>query len=406
VAATSTQRSLAAEGIGGIGFLGRDAPSDLRSRLASVRAAAPHGIPPLVASDEEGGLVQRLAGVIYPLPSAETMGTWTTTRIRSTAYHYAEHMRALGVPADFGPVADLGIPGYYIASQHRAFSRWPNHVAADVTAWVRGMRDAGVLTTVKHWPGHGQATNTHTGAATIPPLSTLETRDMIPFDAAFAAGVPMVMVGHLMSDGLTEPGWPASESPHALAYLRHEAGYPTLIVTDSLSMAAATSAVHLTTPQAAVRALRSGADIALTCSSSGVVSAVANAIANGTISRAKAVASARRLLTLKARVGLLAAYSGPRPSSARVHLSTTSVPAGGSATMSTTATGGYRPVHVQEYRSGAWHTVRQCVSGPHGWCRVSLPTGVTGTHRFRSYLPRAFPYAAVASPAVTLAVTG
>jgi beta-N-acetylhexosaminidase len=401
---TAAMRSLAAQGIGGIGLLGHDAPTDLASRLASVRAAAPHGIPPIVGSDEEGGLVQRLSNVIYPLPSAETMGGWTRARIYSKAEDYAARMRKLGVQLDFAPDSDLAIPGYYIASQHRAFSRWPDHVSVDVKAWIRGMRASHVPTTVKHWPGHGQATNTHTGAATIPPLSTLETRDMIPFNAAFAIGVPVVMVGHLRSEGLTDGSWPATESPSALSYLRKRAGWDTLIVTDSLSMAAATTAVGLTPPRAAVRALRSGADIALTCSPSGVVSAVTSAIQDGRISRAKAVASARRLLRLKARVGLLHAYAGPRASTASVHVAASSVPVGGTDTLTTTVTGGYRPVQVQTYRSGAWHVVRSVVTGPHGWVRVTLPTGTAGTHRFRVYARPAFPYAAVTSATVTVTV--
>ncbi|MFL6139905.1 MAG: glycoside hydrolase family 3 N-terminal domain-containing protein [Frankiaceae bacterium] len=402
--ATATMRSLAAQGIGGFGLLGRDAPADLATRLASVRAAAPHGIPPLVASDEEGGLVQRLSNVIYPLPSAETMGGWTTTHVYGTAKSYAARMRKLGVLMDFAPDSDLAIPGYYIASQHRAFSRWPNHVSTDVKAWIRGMRASGVPTVVKHWPGHGQATNTHTGAATVPPLSTLETRDMIPFNAALAIGVPAVMVGHLRSEGLTDGTWPATESPSALSYLRRHAGWDTLIVTDSLSMAAATSAVGLTTPRAAVRALRSGADIALTCSPSGVVSAVTSAIQDGRISRARAIASARRLLRLKARVGLLHAYAGPWPSTATVHVASASVPVGGSDALTTTVTGGYRPVQVQEQRSGAWHALRSVVTGPHGWVRVTLPTGSAGTHRFRVQARPAFPWAAVTSATVTVTV--
>jgi beta-N-acetylhexosaminidase len=401
---TATMRSLAAQGIGGIGLLGRDAPTDLASRLASVRAAAPHGIPPLIASDEEGGLVQRLSNVIYPLPSAETMGGWTTTRVYDTAEAYAARMRKLGVLMDFAPDSDLAIPGYYIASQHRAFSRWPDHVSVDVKAWVRGMRASHVLTTVKHWPGHGQATNTHTGAATIPPLSTLETRDMIPFNAAFAIGVPAVMVGHLRSAGLTDGSWPATESPSALSYLRKRAGWDTLIITDSMDMAAATTAVGLTPPRAAVRALRSGADVALTCSPSGAVSAITSAIQDGRISRAKAVASARRVLRLKARMGLLHAYAGPRRSSASVHVAASSVPVGGADTLTTTVTGGYRPVQVQTYTGGAWHVVRSVVTGPHGWARVTIPTGTAGTHRFRVQARPAFPYAGVTSATVTVSV--
>jgi beta-glucosidase-like glycosyl hydrolase len=267
------------------------------------------------------------------------------------------------------------------------------------------MRASGVVTTVKHWPGHGQASDTHTGAATVPPLSTLETRDMVPFNSAFAHGVPAVMVGHLMSEGLTEPGWPASLSPHALRYLRAHAGWGTLIMTDSLSMAAATSAVNLTPAQAAVRALRSGADIALTCAVSGVIPAITAALDNGTIVRAKAVASARRLLRLKAAAGLLRDYTGPLTTTMSVHVGRSTVPAGGVDRLWATVRGAYRPVLVQEYADGSWHRVRSAVTGQYGWFRVRLPTGTVGTHRFRVYAPAAFPYAAGTSASVTVTVT-
>jgi beta-N-acetylhexosaminidase len=405
-AATTTMESLAARGVGGIALLGDDAPSDLRSRLASVRAAAPNGVAPMIGSDEEGGLVQRLAHVIYPLPSAETMGTWSPSHIEETAYEYGLRMREIGVPTAFAPDSDLGIPGYYIESLHRAFSRYPDHVATDVKAWMAGLRRAHVVATVKHWPGHGQATNTHTGAATIPPLSTLEVRDMIPFNAAFAAGVPEVMVGHLMSDGLTDPGWPATLSPKALHYLRAKAGPRTVIMTDSLSMAAATSAVGLTTTQAAVRAIRSGADIALACAPKGVIAAIAKAIDSGWISRAQAVASARRVMPLKARAGLIQGYTGPMPSTLQAHLNATTVAKGGADAIWARLSGGYRNVYLQELTNGSWHSLRSFTTGRLGYLTIPIRTGTAGERTFRLNAPWAYPYAAKISPAMTVTITG
>ena len=78
------------------------------------------------------------------------------------------------------------------------------------------MRDAGVVTVLKRWPGHGSARNSHTGPASVPPLATLEGRDMRPFNKELSRGARVVMVGHLTSKGLTERGVPASESPKAL----------------------------------------------------------------------------------------------------------------------------------------------------------------------------------------------
>jgi beta-N-acetylhexosaminidase len=300
-----TAERYAASGVGGITLLNNDASRHLASELARVRAAAPAGVRPFIGSDEEGGTVQRLRYVIYPLPSAKTMGTWSDARIEATAYRYGRHMKALGVTMDFAPVADIAVRGYYMDNLRRAFSANPYRVARAVKAWSHGMRRAGVQPVVKHWPGHGQASNSHTTAPWIPPFSTLRRRDLIPFNAAFAAHVPVVMVGHLKSRGLTD-GLPASLSSHALRYLRLKAGPDTVIITDSLSMTAASSALHISPATAAVRALHAGADWALSCSSPyPIISAVRHALDTGALSRTRAVASARRIIALKRHAGLV-----------------------------------------------------------------------------------------------------
>jgi beta-N-acetylhexosaminidase len=293
----STATTWASAGLGGVVLLGSP-PADLRSRLAALRATGP--VELLVASDEEGGNVQRLAPVIYPLPSAEFMGLYRTPeQVRYRAADYARRMRALGVDVGLAPVADLKVPGYYIERRDRAFAQRPSTVGTYVTAWHRGMRPRHVLTVAKHWPGHGQATDTHTGGATTPPLSTLEDRDMVPFDIAMADGVPAVMVGHLQVPGLTEPDTPATLSPKALSYLRARLGPERLIVTDSLSMGAISS-LGLSAPIAAVRALRAGADLVLVNADPLAVAArIRQSLDGGTYSRAAAVASVRRILHAK-----------------------------------------------------------------------------------------------------------
>jgi beta-N-acetylhexosaminidase len=288
-------------GLGGI-VLGGTAPANLGAQLQAVRSAG--AVPPLICSDEEGGQVQRLARLIYPLPSAGRLGRGlNTAQIQWLAADYGRRMKALHVDVDLAPVADLGIPGYYIASLDRAFSADPAAVARDANAWAAGMLSAGVLPVVKHWPGHGQATNSHTGSATTPSLNVLAHRDMIPFAAAFAAGVPAVMVGHLTVPGLTEPGRPATVSPAAYRYLRARAGQ-TLIMTDSMSMGAVTAALGLSDATAALRALQSGADVVLVNSNDpmSIVGTVQHAIDTGTYPRAAAVVAARHMLAVKRRV--------------------------------------------------------------------------------------------------------
>jgi len=293
-------RRASEKGTAGVVLFGPPSPN-LAQTLRNARAAAPRGNPPLIASDEEGGQVQRLSSLIYPLPSAETMGRWGPAKITRTASSYARSMRALGVNVALGPVTDVAVPGYYIATAGRSFSKDPKQVALAVNAWNDGLSAAGVLGVIKHWPGHGQATDTHVGGSVVPPWSVLQGRDIIPFKAAFAHRSSAVMVGHLRVPGLTEGSLPTSESPAALQTLRAQAGNQVLVITDDLSMAAASTSLGISAAQAAVRSLVAGADIAMVCWAplDGVVSAVTNAIDDGQLPRRQAIASARRVLRTK-----------------------------------------------------------------------------------------------------------
>jgi beta-N-acetylhexosaminidase len=276
-------------------------PRDLRARLAAVRAAGT--VPPLVASDEEGGEVQRLAPLIYPLPSAQWMGSHRKpARVQRMASAYGAHMKALGVDMDLAPDSDLLVPGYFIAEQHRAFASGPTTDGRFVVAWQQGMRAVHVVPVVKHWPGHGHAADSHLTLPTTPSFAYLKAHDLVPFGMALRQGAPVVMVGHLVVPGLTETSrTPASLSRRALHYLRSAAGPTTLIVTDSLEMGAIQRGLGLSQPQAAVRALERGADLALVqdIDPTTVVDAIAHAIVTGGYRRASAVASVRRILGVK-----------------------------------------------------------------------------------------------------------
>jgi beta-glucosidase-like glycosyl hydrolase len=117
----------------------------------------------------------------------------------------------------------------------------------------------------------------------------------------------MVMIGHVIVPGLTAKKTPASLSKKAYKYLRKKAGDDTVIITDALTMDAATKAVGLTVKQAAVKALKSGADIALIASSANddkIINAVAKAIKSGQIPRKQAEASVARIIRLKEKHGL------------------------------------------------------------------------------------------------------
>jgi beta-N-acetylhexosaminidase len=292
------------EGLGGVVLFGTP-PADLGTRLQRLRAAG--AVVPLVASDEEGGRVQRLDELLGALPSAESLGrTHSPAQVQALAAGYAAGMAGLGVDMGLAPVADLAVAGYYIERTDRAFSADPHAAGAYASAWSRGLRGSGVVPVAKHWPGHGAATDSHAGPASAPPLSTLEQRDLLAFADVLAAGVPAVMVGHLRVPGLTEGDLPATLSPAAYRYLRGRAGAQRLLMTDSMSMRAVTAGGR-TTAQAAVQALAAGADMVLVDPGPGprpVVDAVAAALADGRYPRAAGVASVRRVLHVKRTVNV------------------------------------------------------------------------------------------------------
>ena len=293
-------------GLGGIALVGRGASGKLRQQIASIKKKAPNGIAPIIASDEEGGDVQRLRTAIYRLPSATTMGTWPESKIRATAKEYGKRMKALGVDIAFSPVADLNVSGYFISKSRRGWGSDPDKVGRKTAAWSAGLKDAGVLPVLKHWPGHGRSVDTHAKPGVLPALDKLEAADLKPFHYNITQGVSAVMVGHLIVPGLTEAGTPASRSKTALNALRTELGSNGLIITDSLSMGGATRGLHKNIPEAAIRSLEAGVDVALVCSGpKNLITKVAQAVTSGRLPRAMMIEKAYRILAYKRALGVM-----------------------------------------------------------------------------------------------------
>lgn len=255
-----------AQGAGGIILFGSSAPADLGSELGSLEASAPDGITPLVMTDEEGGGVQRVANLVGNMPWPRTMAqTMTTGQVQQLASTVGAAMRAAGITMDLAPVLDLASgpgPDATHTDGPRSFSDDPATATAYGLAFARGLEAAGVVPVVKHFPGEGSATaNTDDAPAATPPLSTLESSDLKPFEQAVAAGLPAVMVGNATVPGLTTE--PASLSPSVVTgLLRDQLGFHGLVLTDSLS-AVAISAAGYSVPAAAVAALKAGADLIL-----------------------------------------------------------------------------------------------------------------------------------------------
>ncbi len=299
-----------AAGAGGVILFGSVAPDDLGTSLEHLAASAPGGIAPFVMTDEEGGVVQRMANIVGSIPSAREMGaSMTPDQIRQLATTAATRMKSAGVTMDLAPVLDVDGgqgPNDRDPDGTRSFSVNVATAAADGSAFMAGLMAGGVVPVVKHFPGLGAATgNTDVAPASTQRWTTLQHAGLIPFQDAIAAGTPAVMIANAVVPGLTT--LPASIAPNLITgVLRDQLGFQGLVMTDSLS-AGALADIGYSVPRAVVAAVAAGADMILfTAAASKVASVTSTTVAalvaaadTGTIDRARMVSAVAHILTAK-----------------------------------------------------------------------------------------------------------
>lgn len=270
--------------------------------LADIAGSATP-LPLAVSVDEEGGQVSRLAGLIGSQPSPASLAASSTPdEVYNIALKRGQAMRGLGITVDFAPVVDVDGGG---SIGDRSFGSDPAVVTDFAGAYARGLRDAGVMPVLKHFPGHGRASgDSHTGGVTTPPLSDLQATDLVPYQTLTSQAPVGVMVGHLQVPGLTGSD-PASLSPAAYALLRsgNYGGQPFNgpVFTDDLSgMRAITDRFGVA--EAALRSLQAGADVALWLSTGevpAVLDRLEKALDAGELSMSSVDASVLRLAAVK-----------------------------------------------------------------------------------------------------------
>lgn len=234
--------------------------------LPSFANAGP--LPLAVSVDEEGGRVERLSSLIGSAPSARVLAqTQTPDQVYQLALDRGRKMRGLGITVDFAPDVDVTDAPDDTVIGDRSFSNDPAVVTTYAGAYARGLRDAGLLPVLKHFPGHGHGSgDSHTGAVTTPPLADLQTDDLIPYRTLTTEALVAVMIGHLQVPGLTEGTTPASLSAAAVALLRTGGyggpGFDGPVFSDDLSSMAAISDRY-GVAEAVLRTLQAGTDVAL-----------------------------------------------------------------------------------------------------------------------------------------------
>lgn len=263
-------------------------------------------VPLLLAADFERGLPMQIkSGTSFThnmgvAAAGDPQAAYREGRI------IAAEMRALGINWLYGPVSDvLNNPANTMVNV-RSFGEDPRRVGEYVAAMVRGLRDGGVLSTAKHFPGHGDtAIDSHISLPVIHHnRAHLESVELVPFRAAIATGVDSIMTAHVALPTVTGDDVPASLSPRITTdLLRRDLKFDGIVTTDSLGMGAIVK--NYQGVESAVLAIKAGADVALLPSDPrAAVDAIEGAVRRGEITPQRIDESVRRLLRAKYRVGL------------------------------------------------------------------------------------------------------
>jgi len=298
-----TRRVLERLHVGGVILFRRNVDSP--AQIAELTAAL-HALPsrPLVAIDHEGGRVMRLGEPFTPFPPAARVGRSGDAALAfRVGQAMAEELGSVGIDIDFAPVLDVHSNPTNPIIGDRAFSGDPAIVSKCGIAMMRGLLAGGVIPCGKHFPGHGDtATDSHLELPVVRrSRAALEGTELLPFRAAIAAGIPMLMTAHVVYPAF-DPSCAATVSRTILTdLLRLELGFEGVIVSDDLEMRAI--ADHQPIGAAAVATLRAGADALLVCQdlqrAERAVQAVAQGVAGGALPAALVRAAAARLRQLR-----------------------------------------------------------------------------------------------------------
>jgi beta-N-acetylhexosaminidase len=280
-------------------------PFEAASTLNRLQALSP--LPLLNTADFETGAGFRLKGATA-FPRNMAFGAAGDERLAFEAGRItAIESRAIGVQINFAPVVDVNNNPRNPVINTRSYGEDPALVGRLASAYVRGLQAGGMLSTLKHFPGHGDTdVDSHLGLPIIKdPRETLERVELPPFRMAIAAGADAVMTAHIEMPALdASPNTPTTLSePIVAGVLRTDLGFAGLIYTDSMSMAGVT---ELYKPgEAAVRAVKAGNDVVLHSPDDGAAfAAIKAAVESKDIPEARIDASVERILRAKARAGL------------------------------------------------------------------------------------------------------
>lgn len=302
--------------VGGL-ILSIGSPLSYAVKLNALQQRA--DVPLLIASDMENGPGMRL-GNSYAFPSLLPQGGGTVfppvmalgaARSPELAFELGRVLgleaRAVGVHLAFGPVLDVNSNPLNPVINTRSFGEDPALVSALAAAYIRGARSTGLMTTAKHFPGHGDTRDdSHIRLPTIDAnRARLDSVELAPFRAAAAEGIDAVMTAHIAVVGVEgSDAAPATLSRGFMTdLLRTDIGFRGLVVTDAMTMGGIATRYGAAEPL--ILAIEAGADVLLMPRSvPDAINVVAGAVASGRITQERIDLSVRRILSLKAKAGL------------------------------------------------------------------------------------------------------
>ena len=276
----------------------------------SVQAMKDARVPLLIATDQEGGLVNRLYQFHGYLPSAQAMAASGSTQVAlNQGTMAAKWLSQLGVNADLAPVVDVQTVNPPIL-ESRMFGSDPKTVASYAGAYLDGLQQNGIAGCLKHFPGLGAVTSDpHLGLPVVNrSKADLEAIDLAPYRMMIQQDNPaMIMATDVLMPAI-DPTLPAELSPKAIdGVLRGELGYNGVVITDGLYMDGISQ--RWTLSQASVLAIAAGNDLIegpfAPAQVANVVTALKNAIQQGTLSMDRVNQSVQRILLLKAQYGII-----------------------------------------------------------------------------------------------------
>ncbi|MQA23974.1 MAG: glycoside hydrolase family 3 protein [Micromonosporaceae bacterium] len=280
----------------------------LSNGVQRVAMDQPSGLPLLISTDQEQGIVVRVGAPATQFPGNMALGAGRSTQDAQTAARITgQELRALGINQNFAPVADVNVNALNPVIGVRSFGEDPTLAAALTAAQTRGYQQRdGVSATAKHFPGHGDTdVDSHFGFPVINHTrEEWERLDAPPFRAAAAAGIDAIMTAHIQVPALDPSGDPATLSrPIMTGLLRNEMGYDGVVVTDSLGMAGVREKYG--DDRVPVLALQAGVDMLLMPPNIDVAyNAVLNAVRDGELTERRIEKSVARILRLKFYRGL------------------------------------------------------------------------------------------------------